>query len=86
MSFPEAAAGKFDIYHLPYCNPDPVVCLKCQEDVAHGSPHGHLLSHHRHLFREYLTSVWCFFAALISVVIYWIIADRQIPAFKRHAP
>jgi hypothetical protein len=24
-------------------------------------------------YKEYLTSVWCFFAALISVVIYWII-------------
>ena len=28
-------------------------------------------------FREFLTSVWCFFAALISVVIYLIIAARQ---------
>lgn len=27
--------------------------------------------------KEYLASVWCFFAALISIVIYWIIADRQ---------
>jgi hypothetical protein len=26
-------------------------------------------------FRQYLTSVWCFFAALISVVIYWILND-----------
>jgi hypothetical protein len=24
-------------------------------------------------FKVYLTSVWCFFAALISVVIYWIL-------------
>lgn len=24
-------------------------------------------------FKEYLTSVWCFFAAFISIVIYWII-------------
>jgi hypothetical protein len=29
-------------------------------------------------FKEYLTSVWCFFAALISIVILWIIvADRR---------
>jgi len=28
-------------------------------------------------FKEYLTSVWCFFAALISIVIYWIITERQ---------
>jgi len=28
-------------------------------------------------FREFLTSVWCFFAALISMVIYLIIAARQ---------
>lgn len=26
-------------------------------------------------FRQYLTSVWCFFAALISGVIYWILRD-----------
>jgi len=26
-------------------------------------------------YKEYLTSVWCFFAALISIVIYWIIAS-----------
>ncbi len=30
-------------------------------------------------FRQYLTSVWCFFAALISGVIFWILADS-----KRH--
>jgi len=28
-------------------------------------------------YREYLTSVWCFFAALISVVIYWIVKESQ---------
>ena len=28
-------------------------------------------------YKEYLTSVWCFFAALISAVIYWILADSQ---------
>ena len=28
-------------------------------------------------YKEYLTSVWCFFAALISVVIYWIILDSR---------
>ncbi|MFH0843758.1 MAG: DUF6629 family protein [Bacteroidota bacterium] len=28
-------------------------------------------------YREYLTSVWCFFAALISVVIYWIVKEAQ---------
>ena len=28
-------------------------------------------------YKEYLTSVWCFFAALIGVVIYWIIQDSQ---------
>jgi hypothetical protein len=28
-------------------------------------------------YREYLTSVWCFFAALISVVIYWIVRETQ---------
>lgn len=27
-------------------------------------------------YKEYLTSVWCFFAALISIVIYWSIIDR----------
>jgi hypothetical protein len=27
-------------------------------------------------FIDYLTSVWCFFAAIISVVIYWILKDR----------
>lgn len=27
--------------------------------------------------KEYLTSVWCFFAALISLVIYWIISDSE---------
>lgn len=28
-------------------------------------------------FREYLTSVWCFFAALISGVIFWILRDSK---------
>ena len=28
-------------------------------------------------FRQYLTSVWCFFAALISGVIYWILRDAK---------
>jgi hypothetical protein len=28
-------------------------------------------------FTQYLTSVWCFFAALISVVIYWILSDSK---------
>jgi len=28
-------------------------------------------------FRQYLTSVWCFFAALISGVIYWILRDTK---------
>ena len=28
-------------------------------------------------FTQYLTSVWCFFAALISAVIYWILSDAK---------
>ena len=28
-------------------------------------------------FRQYLTSVWCFFAALISAVIFWILNDSR---------
>ena len=28
-------------------------------------------------FRQYLTSVWCFFAAAISVVIFWILRDSR---------
>jgi hypothetical protein len=28
-------------------------------------------------FTQYLTSVWCFFAALISGVIYWILSDAK---------
>ena len=28
-------------------------------------------------FRQYLTSVWCFFAALISGVIFWILSDSH---------
>jgi hypothetical protein len=28
-------------------------------------------------FKQYLTSVWCFFAALISGVVYWILNDLQ---------
>jgi hypothetical protein len=28
-------------------------------------------------FRQYLTSVWCFFAALISGVIFWILSDAK---------
>jgi len=28
-------------------------------------------------FTEFLTSVWCFFAALISVVIFWILRDSK---------
>jgi hypothetical protein len=29
-------------------------------------------------FTQFLTSVWCFFAALISVVVYWIIRESKI--------
>ena len=29
-------------------------------------------------FAGYLTSVWCFFAALISVVIYWILSESKV--------
>lgn len=29
-------------------------------------------------YQEYLTSVWCFFAAIISIVIYWIITENEI--------
>jgi len=28
-------------------------------------------------FRQYLTSVWCFFAAIISGVIFWILRDSK---------
>ena len=28
-------------------------------------------------FTQYLTSVWCFFGALISMVIYWILRDAR---------
>jgi hypothetical protein len=28
-------------------------------------------------FAQYLTSIWCFFAALVSVVIYWILSGSQ---------
>lgn len=31
-------------------------------------------------FKEYLTSVWCFFAAVISIVILWIIVAERRPA------
>jgi len=31
-------------------------------------------------FTQYLTSVWCFFAALISIVIYWILNDSAVSA------
>ncbi len=36
-------------------------------------------------FAQYLTSVWCFFAALISIVIYWVVIGprtrtKQVPA------
>jgi hypothetical protein len=30
------------------------------------------------LYKEYLTSVWCFFAALISSVVYYIIKESQV--------
>jgi uncharacterized membrane protein len=30
------------------------------------------------LYKEYLTSVWCFFAALISAVVYYIIKESQV--------
>ena len=47
-------------------------------------------------FVQYLTSVWCFFAALLSVVIFWIIssddgsnltvaADRSIRTVKQNS-
>lgn len=32
-------------------------------------------------FFHYLTSVWCFFAAIISVVVYWILKE-PVPALK----
>jgi hypothetical protein len=31
-------------------------------------------------YREYLTSVWCFFAAIISVFIFWMIREAEEPA------
>jgi hypothetical protein len=36
-------------------------------------------------YKEYLTSVWCFFAALISVVIYWILigSESVVPAREK---
>ena len=30
-----------------------------------------------YFFTQYLTSVWCFFAALISMVIFWILSDSK---------
>jgi hypothetical protein len=30
-------------------------------------------------FTQYLTSVWCFFAALISVTIFWILTESPVP-------
>jgi hypothetical protein len=35
-------------------------------------------------FTQYLTSVWCFFAALISAVIFWILRDakRKYKAYR----
>ena len=35
-------------------------------------------------FTQYLTSVWCFFAALISIVIFWILRDakRKYKAYR----
>lgn len=35
-------------------------------------------------YREYLTSVWCFFAAVISVVIYWIVREPGEEAVPYH--
>lgn len=29
-------------------------------------------------FNQYLISVWCFFAALISAVVYWILRDAKL--------
>lgn len=47
-------------------------------------------------YKEYLTSVWCFFAAVISVVIYWIVREAEkeyhpaelklIRIFSEHMP
>jgi hypothetical protein len=31
-------------------------------------------------FAEYLTSVWCFFAAVISIAIYWVLRGMNRPA------
>lgn len=33
-------------------------------------------------YKEYLTSVWCFFAALISVVIFWILKEENRKAVE----
>lgn len=37
-------------------------------------------------FLEYLTSVWCFFAALASAVILWILSSRSRPAEPAQLP
>jgi len=29
-------------------------------------------------YKEHLISVWCFFAALASVIIWWIVVDRKV--------
>ena len=34
-------------------------------------------------YKEFLTSIWCFFAAIISVVIFWIIASNTLTGHKQ---
>ena len=37
------------------------------------------------VYTEYLTSVWCFFAAFISGLIYWIISESSVTIRPEHA-
>jgi len=38
------------------------------------------------VYTEYLTSVWCFFAALTSGVIYWILSEEPVTVSAGHLP
>ncbi len=38
------------------------------------------------VYTEYLTSVWCFFAALTSCVVYWILSESALTVGAGHLP
>jgi hypothetical protein len=76
LSFPMALAGITSIFYIiPTIAPLFVSSLKAIQLLGVAVFTAFVLS--KIYFEEHLISVWCFFAALLSVAILWIIAKIE---------